>query len=553
MDDQTSSIEVLVVGGGPVGMMMASELSRYGVECRVVDKRPGPIDVTHACVLWTRTQEVLAAMGIREKWVSHALLLREMNVYGFGKRLGAIEYEGLDSPYPQPLLVGQNVTERLLIEHLNEQGIQVERPVEGVRMQQTDDEVVVTLRHEDGHEEEVHARWLIACEGSKSMIRETLGIPFQGERYQNYEFVQADCGIRWSRPSGRGYYFLTDGKFLATLPLPLPISDPDRIRVFIARPIVDPNDRSDPTLEEIQGLMREAVSEDVELSSPIWLSRVRVQRKLADSYRQGRVFLAGDTAHVHVPMGGQGMNTGMQDAFNLAWKLAYVINGIAHDSLLDSYQPERRPVAEQLLKGTDLTFRAFSEPGVLLRSAIQLAGPLAFRTSIPQKQAVRVLSEIDINYKGSPIAEEHAIKGGPDAGERAPDATTVKLPDKGTTTLFEIMRGTHWNLLLLSGSEPGAEILQQLQGLATTIASKYAHAVMPHLVLGLTVPPRNLQWSGSTLMDSELIVHQKYGEKGASIYLIRPDGYIGFRGPLAQRDQLLKYLSNTLKESALPA
>jgi 2-polyprenyl-6-methoxyphenol hydroxylase-like FAD-dependent oxidoreductase len=108
-------------------------------------------------------------------------------------------------------------------------------------------------------------------------------------------------------------------------------------------------------------------------------------------------------------MGGQGMNTGMQDAFNMAWKLVYVIKSIAHDTLLDSYQPERRPVAEQLLKGTDLTFRAFSEPGVLLRSAIQIAGPLAFRTSIPQKQAVRVLSEIDINYKGSPLAEEHPV------------------------------------------------------------------------------------------------------------------------------------------------
>lgn len=382
------------------------------------------------------------------------------------------------------------------------------------------------------------------------MVRETLGIPFEGERYQNYEFVQADCAIRWSRPSGRGYYFLTDGKFLATLPLPLPISDPDRIRVFIALPIVDPNDRSDPTLEEIQGLMREAVSEDVELSNPIWLSRVRVQRKLADQYRQGRIFLAGDSAHVHVPMGGQGMNTGMQDAFNLSWKLAYVIKGIAHDTLLDSYQPERRPVAEQLLKGTDLTFRAFSEPGVLLRSAIQLAGPLAFRTSIPQKQAVRVLSEIDINYKGSPIAEEHAVKGGPDAGERAPDATTVTLPEKATTTLFEIMRGTKWNMLLLSGSEPGSETLQQLANIASVVTNKYAHVVTPHLVLGLTVPPHNLQWSGSTLMDSELIVHQKYGEKGASIYLIRPDGYIGFRGLLAQREQMLKYLGSILKEAA---
>jgi 3-(3-hydroxy-phenyl)propionate hydroxylase len=527
-------------------MIIASELARYGIRCRVVDKRPGPIDVTHACVLWTRTQEVLSAMGIRAAWLPHSLLLREMNVYGFGKRLGAIEYEGLDSPYPHPLLVGQNITERILIEHLATQGITVERPVEAINMQHDTNGVMVTLQHEDGHEEQVQANWLIACEGSKSMVRETLGIPFEGERYERYEFVQADCGIRWSRPRNRGYYFLTEGKFLATLPLPLPISDPDRIRVFIARPIVDPADRSDPTLEEIQALMRESVAEDVELSNPIWLSRVRVQRRLAAQYRQGRVFLAGDTAHVHVPMGGQGMNTGMQDGFNLAWKLAYVIKDLAHESLLDSYQPERRPVAEQLLKGTDLTFRAFSEPGALLRTAIQVAGPLAFRTTIPQRQAVRVLSEIDINYKHTLFVEEHTLKGGPEAGERAPDATTVTLPTKETTTLFERIYGTNWHVLLLSGEEPSTETLQQLQNCAQAVADTYNHIVIPHLVIARTVPPHNLSWQGSTLMDSELLIHEKYG-KGASIYLIRPDGYIGFRAPLAQREQLLNYLGRILK------
>ena len=546
--------EVLIIGGGPVGMVSASELTRYGIRCRVVDKRPGPIDVTHACVLWPRTQEVLAAMGIRDLWVPHAMELHQMSMYGFGKRLGTVHYEGLDSPYPTPFLVGQNITERLLIQHLESVGVSVERPVEATHFEQDQNGVTVTLHHADGNEETVHARWLIDCEGSKSMVRETLGIPFEGERYTNYEFVQADCAIRWSRPKGAGYYFLSDKNFMATLPLPLPMEENDRIRVFIAQPITDASNRSDPTLDEIQALMREVAAEDVELSHPFWLSRVRVQRRLAARFHEGRTFLAGDSGHVHVPMGGQGMNTGMQDAFNLAWKLASVIKGNAQETLLDSYNNERHPVAESLLKGTDLTFRNFSEPSALLQSAVQLLGPVAFSLDLIQSRVVTTLSELDINYKkSSPIAEDHRTGSGIIAGERALDAPVVTLPTKETQTLFEIFRGTHWTLLLFSGHEATAQTLQQLTELGDTLSTVYGSSITSHLVLAKVAPPRSLTWSGSILMDSERFVHEKYGVSAASLYLVRPDGYVGFRGPLATAKNLRAYLERILLQPVASA
>ena len=538
-----SEIEVFIIGGGPVGMAMASELTRYGVRCRIVDKRPGPIDVTHACVLWSRTQEVLAAMGIRDMWLPHALEQHQLIMYGYGKRLGTIHYDVTDTPYPIPLLVGQNTTERLFIEHLQSMGVTVERPVEATLIEPDAQGVTVTLRHADGSEELVRTNWLIACEGSKSIAREALGIPFEGERYEGIEFVQADCGIRWSRPRGWAYYFLSERNFMATLPLPLPIPDYDRIRVFIARKDLDPTNRSEPTLEEIQEIVREVAAEDAELSNPVWLSRVRVQRKLAERYREGRVLLAGDTCHVHVPMGGQGMNTGIQDAFNLSWKLAYVIHGLAPESLLDSYMAERRPVAQALLKGTDLTFRSFSEPGAIQQHSVQLLGPFAFSLDIVTKRIVTTLSELEINYKASsPIIEEHRTGNGPAAGERAPDATIVTLPNKETTTLFDLMKGTQWTLLLLSGHNPTPQTLQHLADIGSLIEQNFAQTIKAHLVVARIAPPTGVQWSGSAVMDTEEVLHSKYGVSSPSFYLIRPDGYVGYRGPLSTKDNLLAYL-----------
>jgi FAD binding domain len=252
-------------------------------------------------------------------------------------------------------------------------------------------------------------------------------------------------------------------------------------------------------------------------------------------------------------MGGQGMNIGIQDAFNLAWKLAYVIKGLAHESLLNSYQIERRPVADALLKGTDLTFRAFSEMNALVRNAVQMLGPIAFSLNLPQRKIVRLLSELDINYKESPLADDLAPGNGPKAGERAPDEVAVILPEKQTVSLFNLMKGTQWTLLLLDGGNANAITHYELAALGQRINERYGQAVASHLVIGSAVPPAQLHWSGSVLMDSELLIHAKYGLGSAGFYLIRPDGYIGTRGHLAHKDQLLSYLRRILLEGVVPA
>ncbi len=322
-------LDVFIIGAGPVGMVTAAELTRYGVSVRIVDKRSAPVEHSHASIVHARTLEVFEAMGIVNGWLLHGYPFRKTTFFAFGKKLGQLKIEGVDSPYPAPRDIGQNVTERLLIEHLERINVKVERPVEAISFTQNDDYATVTLRHTDGKEEIVQAKWVVSAEGSGSMVRKTLNIPFEGDRYDNQEFVQTDAHIRWSYPVGEGYMFINKHRFLGMFPF----DDKGFYRILCARPDKNPQDKSDPTLEQMQQIVREIADPQAELSNPKWLNRFRTQHRKAASFREGRALLAGDAGHVHVPVGGQGMNTGIQDAFNLSWKLAYVIRGLAHPHL----------------------------------------------------------------------------------------------------------------------------------------------------------------------------------------------------------------------------
>ena len=342
----------------------------------------------------------------------------------------------METPHPYALMLPQSETERLMERHLNSCGVDVERQVELVWFVPDADAVAVVLRHADGHEEPLRPAWLIGCDGAHSTVRHGLGMQFEGDTLPS-DWILADVHLAGERtkPDEVNTFWHPDGA-LALFPI-----SPGRYRVIAdAGDVHDDTHRADPTLEEVQAVLDRRGPGGITVSSPVWLASFRInERKVAD-YRAGHVFLAGDAAHVHSPAGGQGMNTGIQDACNLAWKLALVCRGLAvPEPLLASYSIERSAVGRQVLSDAGrLTTLAILRGGALQGVRNHVAA-LVFGLSPVRTAMASKLAELSIGYPASPLTTRgrhgHA---GPASGQRAPVANTGSPVGAGTTPRFAI-------------------------------------------------------------------------------------------------------------------
>ena len=534
------SIPVLVVGAGPVGLTFASEMARYGVPCRIVDKAAGTKDISKALILHVRTQEVLDAMGMPHEFAAVANPMRRVEIIGYGKHIGHGDMEGIHSPHPYPLILGQNVTERILQEHLNKLGVSVEWQTEATHLEQDAGGVTVTLRHPDGSEETVRSQYVLGADGTRSIVRQQSGIEFTGNHYDGQAFIQSDSKIRWSLPGGVSYLWFTNTGYMMVIEMPNGL-----VRTFISVP--DPgSDQKTTTLEEVNEALNRLGGVDAELYDPVWVALFRVNHRAAAQFHKDRVFIAGDAAHEHVPIGGQGMNTSIQDAFNLAWKLAYVIQGKAAPSLLDSYQVERHPVAESLLRGTDEAYTKLLKAGDLGRAAVRLLGPFLLSSQTVREKMRNTLEEIEINYRNGPLTADHGGSKGPHGGDRVLNASVVALPQKQTKPLLDILRGTHWHLLLFTGREPNLSHIDHLQELGSSLAASYPDVLQAFVIAGGF--PFSAQTSPKipVLLDPMNQAHDVYRVDEPCLYLIRPDCYVAFRSPLANAADLKAYLNRNL-------
>jgi 3-(3-hydroxy-phenyl)propionate hydroxylase len=534
--------DVLVIGAGPVGLTLASELKRHGARVRIVDKKAEPNQHPNAAIVHVRTLEILAAMGAVDGFLKEGFAFPGMHFHLFNKRATFISVAGVDSPYPLPRTLGQQITERLLTEHFARLGGKVERSVEGIGLEQDAKEVRVRLRHlaEGNREEIATARWVVGCEGSSSITREANDIAFPGERYPGKEFLQCDANVRWTYPHGYGYQFMTDEHVL----LLFAYNDTGHYRIICARNDRDSENKTPPTLAEMQELVRKIADPAAELYDPVWFNRFRSGHHLAATFRVGRAFLAGDAGHVHVPIGGQGMNYGMHDAFNLGWKLAAVAKGEARPELLDTYLAERHDTDATLIKATDFGFHMVVQPNPVTKMALQYVMPTVLGTDAAQKRIRNMLGEMNVAYPASALSEDQGGSYGPVAGDRAPDAQLVRMPDRKTTRLFEVMRGTRWTLLLFAGAEPSTSDIESLEKISAPLAGHYGTRVAIHLILCGDPPvPVHANWAADVLMDRERYLHDKYGvETAPCLYLIRPDWHIAFRGGLEHAKRLSAYL-----------
>ncbi len=550
----TSTTDVLVVGAGPTGLTMACELRRHGAVCRIVDKNAHATDQSRATDMQARTLEILDHMGIVDRAIARGHVASKIAFYSGGRPIGTLALEVLDSPYPCILGISQHATEAMLAERLDELGGAIEREVQLTSFRQDADGVIATLRRADGAEESVRARYLVACDGASSTVRQSLGLSFEGLTYEEH-FLLCDAHVAWGFPSDESAIFFSDDGFLVALPMP-----GDRnMRIFVNAP-----PEEEPTLATFERLFTKRACVPAKLSNPGWTSRFRLHSRKVDRFRVGRIFLAGDAAHIHSPVGGQGMNLGMQDAYNLAWKLALVLRGRGRESLLESYDPEREPLADLVLGETHRGTRMALLGNPFAKTLRDTFMGLMSRFEPMAKRMLATQAELSWSYVDSPIVgerrrsvlragldadpmseratvgEHFAFGGAPCAGERAPDA---KFGERGDKRLFDVLRGTKHTLLLFDGRASTPHGYARLARIAARVAP-YADVVATHAVVPRAdVPPELAAWP-SVLLDPDAKLHARYGAGAECMYLVRPDGYVGYRSQPADEDGLVEHIEN---------
>jgi 2-polyprenyl-6-methoxyphenol hydroxylase-like FAD-dependent oxidoreductase len=482
---ETDGPTVLIAGAGPTGLTLAVQLARSGVAFRLIEAAPGPQPGSRGKGIQPRTLEIFGDLGLVHREIAHGRLAMPMVRIAPDGQLtrGGAEPEELknrpDIPYTTSLITPEWRTEEALRLRLADLGGSVEFGTTLDRFKQTDDGVSAVLVR-DGRTETVTARWLAGCDGGHSAIRRQAGIEFVGETREEVRMLVADVAVDGLDRDEWRLWQHPDGLF-ALCPLP-------STGVFQYQALIAAGVEPDLSLANLQAILeRRTGRTDLRLREPEWSSLWRANIRLVDRYREGRVFLAGDAAHIHSPAGGQGMNTGIQDSYNLGWKLAAVAQG-ASPGLLDSYEAERRPVAA----------------GVLALSNARLARTIE-RNDVPIRRDASTI-ELDVGYRGSALArddreETAALR----AGDRAPDATGLATVD-GDHRLFDLTGGGHFTLLSF-GTAPG-KIKAAPFGLRTL-----------HVVRQPAGP--------DDIADRDGYLARAYGATDRTLVLIRPDGYVG--------------------------
>jgi 2-polyprenyl-6-methoxyphenol hydroxylase-like FAD-dependent oxidoreductase len=545
---------VLVVGAGPTGLTVANELARHGVAVRIIDRAPTPATTSRALVVQPRTMEIFEDMGVVDEVLAIGVPASSLNVMFAGGRSVRLDFADLlteaqnYTAFQTLFSISQDDTERLLTKALAERGVRIERGLAVTDLSADEHGVTVSLRRTDGDDaagaESVRCGWLVGCDGAHSAVRQSAGIPFEGATYPD-EFIMADAELDWDLPDGDLYVFPSRAGIFAAFAMP----GEHRFRIFgNVRPGPDgPSaEYSEPTHEEFQAMLDERVPFAATVTKEHWVSRYRLHRRTVPRYRDGRVLLAGDAAHVHSPAGAQGMNTGIQDGYNLAWKLALVLRGMAGEALLDSYHAERHPIGVALLKTTDRLFGVISGPGRLPRFMRAHFAPQVARRVFTRRSFrtwfIGMLSQLRLHYAESPLNRQDGSGWGEAAapGERAREAD-VRIEGR-PGRLHEVLHGTRHVVLLFTGWDEHARPAVELRRLAERI--EQAH---PGLVDARVVSTERYADHPAIIGDQERAAHQRYGiGERSSAFVIRPDLHIGYRGHPIDADAIMADLKTRL-------
>jgi 2-polyprenyl-6-methoxyphenol hydroxylase-like FAD-dependent oxidoreductase len=503
--------DVLIIGAGPTGLVLALWLTRLGVKARIIDQTAVPGTTSRALAIQARTLELYRQLGLTDAVLTGGHRVPAVNLWVRGRPAARIAFQAVGAdltPYSFLEIFPQDRHEQLLLERLGDLGVSVERETELAEFTEAGGLIAARLRRSDGAEERCEARYLAGCDGARSRVRERLGIGFPGGTYRQLFYV-ADIDGGGPPCDGELHVDLDEADFLAVFPL----ADAGRARLVGA--VRDARADQAETLAFADVSTRAMHNLKLEVHRVNWFSTYHVHHRVAAEFSRGRAFLLGDAAHVHSPVGGQGMNTGIGDAINLAWKLAAVLAGGAPESLLASYQAERIAFARRLVATTDRVFSFVTADGgiadfVRTRLAPRLI-PKATTFAPVREFLFRTVSQITLNYRGSALSSGSA--GAVRGGDRLP---WVRHGDVDNFTLLEA---------------PGWQA--HVYGEASErLAAWCERARLPLHVL----PHRG--------------AHQAAGLARDALYLLRPDTYVALADPRGDPGALERYFS--AREFRLP-
>ena len=498
--------EVLIVGAGPTGLVLALWLTHLGVPVRIIDKAAASGMTSRAVAVQARTLEFYQQIGLADIVVERGRRATAVNLWVAGKMAASAVFGNMgtgSSPFPYALIFPQDEHERLLLDRLAARGVEVERQTELLNFQEESGIVQSHLRHSDGASEAFKCKYIAGCDGAHSAVRETQQIGFAGGTYAHLFYV-ADVEAKGTVMNGEIHVGLDKTDFLAVFPL----KRDGRARLVGTVRGDTINEQDGVSWNNVGQRVIKWMRIDVERIN--WFSTYRVHHRVADRFHKGRAFLLGDAAHVHSPVGGQGMNTGIGDAVNLAWKLAAVLRGRAHASLLDSYEPERIAFARRLVETTDRAFTGVTSSGAIARvvrlKIVPLVLPLLFKYASLRRFMFRTVSQTSINYRESSLSQGRA--GNVHGGDRLP---WVKLDKDGVEDNFSHLISLGWQVHVYG------------------VASSKLQVVCANRKLPLHVFP----WSQNMA---------QHGLRRNAAYLIRPDGYVALAEREGNADAIASYL-----------
>jgi 2-polyprenyl-6-methoxyphenol hydroxylase-like FAD-dependent oxidoreductase len=486
-------------------LVLALWLTRLGVAVRIVDKTAAPGSTSRALAVQVRTLEFYRQLGIAKALTDHGRWVNVAHLWVSGKEVARLPFGNIGhglSAFPGPLIYPQDEHEKMLVEVLAELGVNIERCCELLGFREANDRVIAQLRLADGIEESIEVAYIAGCDGAHSRVRSELQIGFPGGTYEHLFYV-ADVEAIGEPANGDLHVALDRSDFLAVFPM----AGSGRVRLV-------------GTVREEPNLARESLQWDdvsqrvvqwlhLDVKRINWLSTYRVHHRVAERFREGRAFLLGDAAHIHSPAGGQGMNTGIGDAVNLAWKLAAVLKGRGAATLLDSYEPERIAFARRLVKSTDRGFRQVTSSAWMARQLRLVIVPhvapwlLSFRAV--RRFMFRTISQIGVSYPKSALSEGHA--GRLLAGQRLPWVSLWAEGEDNHASLASL----DWQVHVYGDARAGVLQACRQRGLLL----------------------RAFAWN---------VKMQKVGLVKDAVYLIRPDGHIAFISAKGGATALLAYL-----------
>ena len=503
----SSDVDVLIAGAGPTGLVLALWLRRLGASVRIVDPAAEPGTTSRALAVHARTLELYRQVGIADEVVAHGLKFGGVNMWVRGAHVARIDLSSMGqglSPFPYSLIFPQDAHERLLTAHLERAGVRVERGVRLAGFDDRGDGVVARLEEAGGARREVVAAYLAGCDGAHSRAREGIDAGFPGGTYEHLFYV-ADVAMSGPTANGDLHVALDDADLLAIFPMQ---EEGDaRLIGTVARSAADEGRRG-LTWNDVERCVLDRVQ--VHVDAVHWFSTYRVHHRVANRFARGRVFLLGDAAHVHSPVGGQGMNTGIGDAVNLAWKLADVLDGRAHASLLDTYEPERSAFARRLVATTDRAFTFINSDGPLARlvrtdAVPRLMPALLGRRSV-QRLMFRTIAQVAIAYRRSAWSEGRA--GGVHGGDRLP---WIAPEHAGGKDNHAPLSSLDWQVHVVGDRAPDLAAACE----------------------GRRLPLHAFPWSDRA---------QAAGFALGAAYLVRPDGHVALADPAAAPATLARYL-----------